>query len=109
MGFDQITYDVFLQIKTGDTHETIQYLEELHWDVNKVINGLRWTALHLAAYQGNYQLVEYLICKGANIQAQNQSGYTPLMLAEYKGFSEMKGLLDFGCLNAEKNVIGSSA
>ena len=109
MSFDQVAYDVFLQIKNGDTPQIIEYLEELRWDVNKTINGLRWTALHLAAYQGNYQLAEYLVCRGADIKALNQSGYTPLMLAEYKGFSNLKGLLGFEMSISEKNIVGSSA
>lgn len=108
MSFDQVAYDVFLQIKTGDTPQTIQYLEDMEWDVNRTLNGLRWTALHLAAYQGNLQLTEYLVCKGADVQALNESGYTPLMLAEYKGNSNLKELLSFGSY-AEVNIVGSSA
>ena len=108
MSFDQVAYDVFLQIKTGETNDTIQYLEDLRWDVNRTINGLRWTALHLAAYQGDHQLIEYLVCRGADVHALNQSGYTPLKLAEYKGFSNLNGLLSTES-HFEEGVVGSSA
>ena len=109
MGFDQVAYDVFLQIKTGNTDVTIKYLEDLRWDINRSLNGLRWTALHLAAYQGDYQLVEYLVCRGADTLALNQSGYTPLALAEYKGFSNLNELLTFNMSGAEGTLVGSSA
>src|SRR5688572_24619571 len=109
MSFDQVAYDVFLQIKAGNTSDIIQYLEDTKWDINRAINGLRWTALHLAAYLGNYQLTEYLVCRGADIHAMNQSGYTPLQLAEYKGFSNFKDLLSFEVPLSEECILGSSA
>ena len=108
MSFDQAAYDVFLQIKSGNTPETIKYLEELRWDLNKTLNGMRWTALHLAAYEGNHQLVEYLVNHGANIHAMNQSGYTPLKLAEYKGFTNLTQILSLEVPCPEKNIEGSS-
>lgn len=109
MSFDQAAYDVFLQIKSGNTLETIQYLEDHRWDLNRTLNGMRWTALHLAAFEGNSQLVEYLVQHGANIHAINQSGYTPLKLAEYKGFANLSEILSLEVPCPEKSIVGSSA
>ncbi|MEH1771269.1 MAG: ankyrin repeat domain-containing protein, partial [Nostoc sp.] len=39
------------------------------------------TPLHLAVSQGNKQVVELLIAKGADVNAKNKDGNTPLHLA----------------------------
>jgi len=84
---------VFLQIRQKNTPQTIRYIEERGWLVNENLNNYGWTALHLAAFQGDSDLVEYLLRKGADSTLTNNSGNTPLMLAEHKGNSEVYGLL----------------
>lgn len=49
------------------------------------------TALHLAAGNGNKELVEFLIKKGATINAKAEDGLTPLHWAVVKGFKDVKG------------------
>jgi ankyrin repeat protein len=44
------------------------------------------TALHYAAAKGHLNVVEWLVQKGANVNARNSSGITPLYLA--KGFGK---------------------
>ena len=46
---------------------------------------MRWhgsTALHGAAMIGANQIVQYLLDEGADINARNALGWTPLMVAE---------------------------
>lgn len=92
-GFIVSPYDVFLQIRTGDTPQTIRFIEEKEWDLNANLNNFNWTALHLAAFQGDYKLTEYLLKRGADLHLTNSSGYTPCMLAEYKGNKDICRLL----------------
>ena len=37
--------------------------------------------MHLAASQGRFKVVHYLVCKGASIHSQDSNGKTPLQLA----------------------------
>jgi len=89
-------YDAFLQIRTRNTPETIKFLEDREWDLNAFLNNFKWTALHLAAYQGDSELVEYLIRKGADLEISNSTGFTPFKLAEYKGNTEICRILSSG-------------
>ena len=55
------------------------------------------TALHRAACAGNLSMVEFLIHRGANINAKDFWGYTPLHEASKGGFDEVvEFLLDRG-------------
>lgn len=58
----------------------IEALLEYHADLSRVDHS-RSTALHLAAAFDCYQLVEHLICNGANIEALDSMGHTPLFIA----------------------------
>ena len=49
-------------------------------DVN-VAGQYGWTALHAATYQGINDVMQYLIDKGANIDAMDAFGQTPLSIA----------------------------
>ncbi len=61
--------------------ETAKLLVELGADVNAVgENG--WTALHGAAYTGSDGIVEFLVAKGAKIDAMDRFGQTPLSISE---------------------------
>ncbi len=69
-----------------------------------------WSALHYAAYMGNYELVRYLIASKADINAQNKSGWTPLMEAAYKGRIKVaKLLMDKGADVSVRNRKGKTA
>jgi len=102
-------YDAFLQIRTRNTPETITFIEERDWDVNAFLNNFKWTALHLAAYQGDCELVEYLIRKGASLEISNSTGFTPFKLAEYKGNAEICRILSFGAERTIEMPISSSS
>jgi len=51
------------------------------------------TLLHLACNKGNLEVVEFLIEKGADIEAVNSGGFTPLQIASSRGQREVVELL----------------
>ena len=57
-------------------------------------DGVGWTPLHYAAVEGNKEVVELLITKGADVNAKDdQSGETPLHFAAFSGHKEIVELL----------------
>ena len=52
------------------------------------------TPLQHASYKGNQQMVDYLICHGADVNSNDHdSGYTALMFAALSGtYTRMRGL-----------------
>lgn len=44
-----------------------------------------FTSLHLAVNEGHLKICEFLLDKGANIEAKTKSGRTPLHLASIRG------------------------
>lgn len=72
-------------------------------DVNRILEVGRMP-LHVAADFGQDEVVEYLISKGANVNAPDKHGITPLLSACYEGHvSCVKILLEKG---ADKNCKG---
>lgn len=56
-------------------------------------NAKSYTALHFAAFYGNYEVAEILLAGGANINAVTDAGQTPLMIAAYYGNAKTAKLL----------------
>jgi len=55
---------------------------ELGVDVNAVETATGLTALHCAAfYGGSERIIQYLVEKGANLNAKTKAGQTPLAIA----------------------------
>jgi ankyrin repeat protein len=65
----------------ADALATTQYALALGNDVNAA-NDLGETALHGAAYWGKDTIVQFLVDHGAQVNALNRSGASPLQLAE---------------------------
>ena len=66
--------------KKGDFDAVKQHLTA-GTDVN-IKNARGWTPLHLATDQGHKKVVEFLIAKGANVNAKDKKGRTSLDWAE---------------------------
>jgi uncharacterized protein len=60
--------------------DAVRYCVELGNDVNAVDNR-GYTALHGAAYLGKNDMVEYLVQKGAKVDAKSKAGDTPADMA----------------------------
>ena len=71
------------QILTSEARafDAVLMLVELGEDVNSA-NGVSQTALHGAAMMGSNLILQYLLDLGADINARNTLGWTPLMVAE---------------------------
>ncbi|MBV9970018.1 MAG: ankyrin repeat domain-containing protein, partial [Xanthobacteraceae bacterium] len=59
---------------------TVRFLVERGVDVNAA-GEFGWTALHAAAYQGLNDVIEFLAGHGANLDAKDRFGQTPLSIA----------------------------
>jgi len=85
-------------IEKGDIEAVKEYLAA-GTDVNAGggldDNGepLLWTPLHLAAMGGHKEIVELLIAKGAEVDANHDEGETPLDFAILVGRDEIADLL----------------
>ena len=73
--------------------EIVKILIEKGVEINAV-NNYGWNALMQAVFGKHYNLVKYLLEKGSNTDVvDEQWGYTPLELAEVRGYSGIKELL----------------
>jgi len=66
--------------------------------VKAVINERRDTLLHEAAMKGMIAVVKFLVFQGADVNAKNRYGYTPLFYAALgtRSITTMKFLIDTG-------------
>lgn len=67
--------------------EAVKFCVSLGQDVNAVSKEGE-TALHGAAYMGDSPIAEYLVSQGAQFDARNDRGWTPLMIANGVQFAE---------------------
>jgi hypothetical protein len=79
---------------TGDTAYTLMYyplnIDDL---LNKGVGDPRWsgcTALHGAVISGQASIVQFLVDHGADVNATNKLGWTPLMVAHGVFFANAK-------------------
>jgi ankyrin repeat protein len=87
--------------------EIIAYLQQNSGilNVNSELNNFQWKPLHLAAFKGNVELVQYLLLEGADVHATNGSEFTPLMLAQSKNHTEVAQILEAAAaVDIEDNV-----
>lgn len=95
--------------QAGDTARVQQMLDQ-GADVNKEVPPYSFTPLMCAAWYGNANVVELLLGKGVNINAQNQMGWTALMQAAFAGRTEcVKVLLAHNASLEVKNDHGQTA
>jgi ankyrin repeat protein len=63
----------------GDMAKVMQFISHGK-DINST-NQAGYTALHRAAYRGNFKLAKFLLDNGANINSKTIDGYTPFDMA----------------------------
>jgi ankyrin repeat protein len=92
MGNDLTEY-----VKKCDLNRTKLLVEKIKLDVNKANrNGV--TPLHFASSLSDKnchadKIMEFLIKKGANLNAQTVDGYTPLQITAYNGYYRLSKIL----------------
>ena len=84
--------DFHLAAWRGDLRRVKRFVEQ-GTNVNTKDNELKWTALHWAAFTGQEDVVEFLIAKGADVNAKDERGLTALRRACGKGHQEVVSLL----------------
>lgn len=72
---------------SGNHREIADMLIDLGADVN-LASGEGWTPLHYVAHNGDAEIAETLIAKGAKVQ-KNSEGKTPADIATESGFPEL--------------------
>lgn len=76
--------------------EVMDLLLENGANVNSALiskNAAGWTALHFAAVNGDYDLVKYLLSRGANVNHTSDEGSTALSLARQEKYEALVSLL----------------
>ncbi|XP_015268404.1 PREDICTED: ankyrin-1-like [Gekko japonicus] len=85
---------IFDSVAKGNLSELEKTLKDS--DINAV-NSSNETLLHIAAAHGHIKIIDYLISKGAKLDAKDKEGRTPLHRAAEKGHNEaVKMLLQAG-------------
>jgi len=79
-------------VKNGDLSRVKSIVESEGINVNQeVLNGRG--LLHVAADYGQTEVLEYLLSKGANVNALDKHGITPLLAAVFENHLESAKLL----------------
>jgi len=64
------------------TDEVIKFLKDHPNAITEVEAGMKYTLLHLAGMTGDAKVAAYLVEHGADINAKDADGYTPLVRAK---------------------------
>jgi ankyrin repeat protein len=83
--------DIFSLIRKDDITEIKKAVKNEPGCINQM-NDNGFTPLILAAYKGNFEIVEFLLVEGANINYQSEMG-SALTAAVFKGNIELSKLL----------------
>ena len=76
----------------GDLNQVKHFVEQ-GTGVNTKDNHFQWTPLHWTAFTGPQDVVEFLLAKGANVNAKDEFNSTPLQYAAVNGHKELVVLL----------------
>jgi ankyrin repeat protein len=80
-GVGQASQYVLTEAEEKQNLQAVKFLVELGADVNAA-NDEGYTALHGAAFTGGNEIIQYLVDKGARLDAEDVYGQTPLSIAE---------------------------
>ena len=88
------TRSIWHAIRRGSLPAVKYYYEQDHSIIHQHNqNNVDLTPLHYASEDGHLEIVEFLISKGAKVDARDSDNATPLMEAAYKGRSNVVKLL----------------
>lgn len=91
--------ELIWSLKNGDIEQVKEVIEKNKIDVNAPIDGR--APIHYAADYGQKEVIQYLIQKGANVNAIDKHGISVLLAAIWEGHTEcVKLILESG---ADKN------
>ncbi|KAK3794181.1 hypothetical protein RRG08_049581 [Elysia crispata] len=95
------------KIKNGELGDVKTFVEKESMDVNIEVQGR--LPLHYAADYGQTDVLEYLLSKGAKVNAPDKYGITPLLSAIFEGHtSSVKLLLEKNADKTGKSPDGAS-
>ncbi|RUS87623.1 hypothetical protein EGW08_004608 [Elysia chlorotica] len=95
------------KIKNGELGDVKMFVEKEGIDVNIEVQGR--LPLHYAADYGQTDVMEYLLSKGAKVNAEDKYGITPLLSAIFEGHtSSVKLLMEKGADKSGKAPDGAS-
>jgi len=77
-------YNLYLASRCRNI-EPVKHLISKGAEINQVSGHLRWTALHVAAFNGSFNIVKYLLDSGADSEIKDTAGHTAGDLAEQQG------------------------
>lgn len=100
---DNIAESLIYAAKYGDVNVVKFLVEKCNADVN-MLDENHTTPLHIAAIEGNYEVVKYLAEHGADLNTRDIEGYTPLMNATIEGNFEIVRLLILKGATFERDV-----
>ena len=96
---------MFKSARDGNLAVVIGFIEEAKVDLESKDTNSR-TALHLACSNGQNKVAQYLLRKGASVNATDKTGFTPLHLASEGGHPETVWILLINRANIEaKNAL----
>merc|ERR1711881_788683 len=75
--------DLAWAVKNGDLDQVKELVDNKGLDVNADIDGR--LPLHYASDYGQLEVIKYLCSKGANLNAEDKHGISPLLAAVWEG------------------------
>ena len=103
-------YNALIESVKHGNLDIAAFLIDNEADVNTSISSIFYTALHFAVIKNRLDILELLIQAGANINASDKHGRTPLILAAEFGYADIiQILLDSGANILIKNNDGKNA
>jgi len=77
-------------VKTGDLSRVKEFVEKEKKNVNMVEKSVtKQTPMHWAADFNQLEVMKYLVSKGANINAKDAFGGSPLLASVYEGHADI--------------------
>lgn len=99
--------DFLWSLKNGDMEQVKDFVENKGVDINANIDGRQ--PIHYAADYGQKEVLNYLIEKGANIDAKDKYGISALLAAIWEGHTScVQLMLEKGASKVGSTPEGSS-